>query len=338
MANQKRIQNKLQNTRPVLLKGSSLEEQNTYIQQLLDTHGIKSTLRFEPTVLQKYINEKKTFGKGLVAYLEHFDERLDQITDDKDLKLYLFQILSELGSLVFPNTSACYSIIPNDLKQFKWEQIIHQGNKQFKKKATISEIAKIQPLINVFLSDKHPESVSCLVSLCLCNVLIRALNKSMDGLLIDDHGKLAGAAMDQRPRIKSGDWLNQLAYLLQAHLMGLEPNQNTQIDVLNLYSISLASAITEELLRNNLIVSYKTILLEESKDKKTPKYFVWCGSELLVFPKTLSLPMVYAPEEWKINHNQGGDNGGYLLSSLTNISYQGYLDSRSYRTHKIGCV
>ena len=334
--NQKKVINKLQKSNPVLLKGASLEEQNNYIQQILDTSGIKSKIRFEPEIFQKYVDEKKTFGKGLVAYLEHLEKQLDQMIDDKDLKLYIFQILSELGSLVFPSTSACYSIIPNDLKQLKWEPIISKVSQKFEKE-NHSKISEVRTLLNVFLDEKNPKTVYCLVSLCLCNVLIRALNKDMNALLINENGKLAGKEADQRPRIKAGDWLNQLAYILQTHLMGLLQQTKItpiQIELLNSYSISLAAAITEELLNNKLIVSYKTIKLEASKNTKTPKYFVWFGSSLLVFPKTLSLPMVFRPEDWSINQSKGADNGGYLLSPLTNISYQGYLDSRSYRIHE----
>lgn len=54
-----------------------------------------------------------------MAYLKEFEKQLDQTTDDRDLKLYIFQIVSELGSLVFPNTTACYSIILGDLKRIK---------------------------------------------------------------------------------------------------------------------------------------------------------------------------------------------------------------------------
>lgn len=43
--------------------------------------------------------------------------------------------------------------------------------------------------------------------------------------------------------------------------------------------------------------------------------------------------MVYPPNDWVIN-NQGVEKGGYFLSSLTDITYQGYLGSQSSRTHK----
>ena len=42
--------------------------------------------------------------------------------------------------------------------------------------------------------------------------------------------------------------------------------------------------------------------------------------------------MVHLPNNWEINDD--AEKGGYLLSSLTEISYQGYLDSKSSRIHK----
>lgn len=100
-----------------LLQGSSLEEYNKYLRNLLLERGISADLEFNLEKLQQLINQERTFGKGLIAYLKAFEKQLDDITDDKDFKLYIFQILSELGSLVFPNTTSCYSIIPNDLKK-----------------------------------------------------------------------------------------------------------------------------------------------------------------------------------------------------------------------------
>lgn len=44
--------------------------------------------------------------------------------------------------------------------------------------------------------------------------------------------------------------------------------------------------------------------------------------------------MVIPPNNWIINENNGANCGGYLLSEFTNVSYQGYLDSKSYRLHE----
>ena len=102
-----------------LLQGGSLEKYNEYLSQLLLERGIPPSVEFNLERLQQFIDQEGTFGKGLIVYLQQLEKQLDLITDDKDLKLYIFQILSELGSLVFPNTSACYSIIPGDLKKIK---------------------------------------------------------------------------------------------------------------------------------------------------------------------------------------------------------------------------
>lgn len=44
--------------------------------------------------------------------------------------------------------------------------------------------------------------------------------------------------------------------------------------------------------------------------------------------------MVYPPNEWERDSFGGANNGGYLLSLLTNVSYQGYIDSKSSRMHE----
>lgn len=106
--------------------------------------------------------------------------------------------------------------------------------------------------------------------------------------------------------------------------------------MLSEYSTELAKSITEELINKKLLASYRTI--EKSIGKKdqfkTPAYFIWSATNFLLFPKVFSLPMITPPNDWIINDNHGADNGGYLLSELTNISYQGFLDSKSSRTHE----
>lgn len=133
--NNNNMKNSKRRVRPVLLKGASLEEQNSFIQDVLKANGVKANIQFEPAVLQTYIDQEKTFGKGLIAYLYFLEKQLDSaIIDAKKLKLYIFQILSELGSLVFPNTSACYSLVPNDLKKLDWESIIARLNQKLKER------------------------------------------------------------------------------------------------------------------------------------------------------------------------------------------------------------
>lgn len=67
---------------PILLKGASLEEQNLYILNILKENGINNfDIRFEPEKLQSYIDDKKTFNGGLVAYLKSFENKLSCINN-----------------------------------------------------------------------------------------------------------------------------------------------------------------------------------------------------------------------------------------------------------------
>lgn len=109
------IQRKLQDVSHTLLKGESLNKQNAYIQRVLEQHSIKADVQFKPERLQEFINQNKTFGKGLMAYLKSLEEQLDSaLTNYQHLKLPILQILAELGGLVFPNTSACYSLLGSE--------------------------------------------------------------------------------------------------------------------------------------------------------------------------------------------------------------------------------
>jgi hypothetical protein len=85
------------------------------------------------------------------------------------VKLRVFQMLSELGSLVF-HTSSCYSLVPNDLKQLNWEPILDEFNKHFKK-SHASQRTAIVKLLNMFFATNHIKTFQCLVSFCLCGVL-----------------------------------------------------------------------------------------------------------------------------------------------------------------------
>lgn len=50
----------------------------------------------------------------------------------------------------------------------------------------------------------------------------------------------------------------------------------------------------------------------QKKDKlKTPAYFVWNGSDFLTFPRTLSLPMITAP-----NDSARGDTTALIMGVI----------------------
>ena len=301
---------------------------------MLLEHKISADIKFSLETLQQFIDQEGTFGKGLIVYLEQLEKQLDLITDDKNLKSYIFQILSEIGSLVFPNTSACYSIIPGDLKRIEWDEQLQDFNNKIENKN--SDIKEIIPLLNVFLSKKYSETLACLVSLCLCDVLVRSIN-NVNSLLVDENGDFVGQEEAMRPRLKASTWVDRLAWNIVVHLQGLSSTKLTpgQLRAIDGYSLELSKQITQVLLHKQLFGSYKTIQSAPLKDQqiKTAAYFAWTGSNLLALPKTLALPMVYPPNDWSINPNEGADNGGYLLSALTNISYQGYLSSKSSRMH-----
>lgn len=129
--------------------------------------------------------------------------------------------------------------------------------------------------------------------------------------------------------------MGRFAWNIRVHLHGLSSTKLTydQKKIIDSYSLELSKQITQVLLHELLFDSYKTIQSAPQKDQKikTAAYFAWTGSNLLALPKTLALPMVYPPNDWTINPNEG--EWGYLLSALTNISYQGYLDSKSSRIH-----
>ena len=170
---------------------------------MLLEHKISADIKFSLEKLEQFIDQEGTFAKGLIAYLKELEKQLDEITDDKDLKLYIFQILSELGSLVVRNTSACYSIIPGDLKRLEWDQQLQDFNSKRSKGNKIEnenpDIKEIKPLLNIFLSKKYSETLACLVSLCLCDVIARSINK-INSLLVDENAEFVGQEEAMRPR------------------------------------------------------------------------------------------------------------------------------------------
>lgn len=79
-------------------------------------------------------------------------------------------------------------------------------------------------------------------------------------------------------------------------------------------------------------------MLEENAFEHTQPlcYFVWKGSSLLAYPKTLALPMVCRPTDWIIDLDKGANHGGYLFNSLPNICYQEPFDGKSQGIHAHG--
>ena len=53
-------------------------------------------------------------------YLKEIDTELNKRSQDKKLNAWVFQIIAELSTLVYPNTGASDSLVPQDLKKIQW--------------------------------------------------------------------------------------------------------------------------------------------------------------------------------------------------------------------------
>lgn len=188
---------------PGLLKGASLEAHNNFIATLLKENGVTTNTQFELDVLQTYVHQEKTFGKGLIAYLKVLENKLDQaIPNNKKLKLKVLQVLSELGSLVFPNPSACYSLVPSDLAQLDWKSILKTAQ------ASVDEPTKQK--LNVFYVDEERfgQTMRALIALSLCEVLTRAFKDDRNWVVVEENGNATVNKGNRRPRVKAGDWIH----------------------------------------------------------------------------------------------------------------------------------
>jgi hypothetical protein len=324
---------------PQRLVGASLQEQNNHINEILKLNNIVGTIEFNPAILQTIIDNKKSFSKGLIAYLQKLEKELETlISDNTELKCYILQMFIELGSLVFPNTTACYSIIPKDLKDLNWKEIIDKHNHLLK------NIDPIHSKSNkLLLMDYDPKLFGCLVALSISKIMVNSVSKNMNSLLLNNDNKykdfksdITESSLDTRPRVKSGAWIGILKRDIQEHFIGLnKPNSDNKENnqFIGQYSEALATLITEELLNRRLLRPLHTI--SNQSNQKKVNYYVWAGSDLLLYPKTFALPMVIEPNDWVLNSkSKEAQNGGHLLFSLTNLTYQGYLDSRSNQLHK----
>jgi hypothetical protein len=141
-----------------------------------------------------------------MIYLKELEEQLDTLTNDIVLKSKICQILSELGSLVYPNTGACYSLIPKDLQKINWEKIYDNVNsKHFCEKTH-------EPIVNILIPFKTVDchrTLSCLVAQTLCELLAFSQNTNK-GLLLNENKKALSHDETLRPRVKASTWLTRL--------------------------------------------------------------------------------------------------------------------------------
>lgn len=103
------------------LKGSSIDYYNKLLIKEYKEHNITEFVIFESERLKIKVEESNNFMRGLIAYLSEVDKQLNKISNNDELKSWAFQIIAELGTLIYPNPGTCYSLIPQDLKKINWE-------------------------------------------------------------------------------------------------------------------------------------------------------------------------------------------------------------------------
>lgn len=201
-----------------------------------------------------------------------------------------FQIFAELGSVVYPNTGACYSLIPKDLKAIAWKQSLKQFNKK-----SLSQNSKLLLTLNVFLNDNYSQTLTCIVAICLANEITKAIKKTtpIPNSVLNESIKVSTEIPQQ---FTASGWLGNLSVSLKNHLYGITPELTREVKkLIESYFLELAREITEILTYADLFYSTDIVEFSANKEKPIEKtgYFIWNGSYLLRLPKTLALPMVY---------------------------------------------
>lgn len=117
--------------------------------------------------------------KGLLAYLKEVDTELDKISKDKKLKAYAFQVIAELSALVYPNTGASYSLIPQDLKSINWKPLATKYYANIPQLKGSKDREKIEKMFGSFFETKnnYPKTLVCIISATLSNEFTQALKE-----------------------------------------------------------------------------------------------------------------------------------------------------------------
>ena len=321
-------------TNKLTLKGSSIDYYNDLLIKEYKKHNITKFVIFESEILKMKVQESKHFMKGLLAYLSEVDKQLNKISNDEQLKSWAFQIISELGTLIYPNSGTCYSLIPQDLKKINWASLLLllQAN-SFSSNTPSSELEKnrekIKKMFDTFFdkSNKYPQTLICIVSSSLSIEFTQSINQSFTNTSHDN------MISDMKIQIKAANWINRLATNLKNHIIAINFYQIENINEIDIlpHCKALAVEITNILQNKKLISS--DFYNQELKPRHKVTVYIWQGSNFLIFPKQLTLPMRHYPQDWTINNLRMAESGGFMLSEFTNISYQGYLDSKSFQMH-----
>jgi hypothetical protein len=359
--------------RTLLIRGSTIEKYNAILTQEFQKHNINTPILFDMEELQKHVMHEGNFFKGLIQYLKAVDDKLDNVTDNSKLKVYVFQIIAEISTLVYPNTGASYPLIPQDLKKIDWavlthafDELIQESCKQQLKKCNQLEnvavnLATETSLITQSNKNTHdnrvkylfanhfflphpqgdyPKLLICIISISLCKELIRSIDKAFisksfkkEELDNAEDFLLSGVDLE----LKRLNLIKRLSQDVNTHMIGLAKDNNIKFtddeqELLHKCCVSLAVYVTQILEKNKLFVS-KSQTTEKNNVIKRETILIWRGTNLLAFPKKLALPMIHEPTDWTVTDTYDAEQGGFLLSEFTNISYQGYLDSKSFQVH-----
>ena len=319
-----------QNNLQPLFKDATIEFYNKIIIEKSKKKGIGPVI-FEINQLKIKVKDQKNFTKGLIAYLVQVNKQLDNVSEDKEFKSWVFQIIAELGTLVYPNTGTCYSLIPQDLKKINWRLLKKKNAKIIKLKGnSFKESKQIPEMFSTFFDEenKYPQTLICIISASLSAEFTHSINQSF--ININENSMVSEMPI----QFKASSWLNRLASGLKHHIIAVNSYKIKNIDEteINPYCKALAVEITN-ILQNNKLFSNSFYKNQHKLDQKV-NVFVWQGSNFLIYPKQLALPMRCYPQDWVINKPSTAESGGFLLSEFTNISYQGYLDSKSFQMHQ----
>lgn len=181
--------------------------------------------------------------------------------------------------------------------------------------------------------NQYPQTLICIISASLSGEFAHSINKSF--ININENRMVSEMPI----QFKASSWLNRLASNLKHHIIAINFYKiNKRIDDIHIlpYCKALAVEITGILQNNKLF--YSSFYNKEHKPNQKVSVFVWQGSNFLIYPKQLALPMRCYPQDWVINSPSTAESGGFVLSEFTNITYQGHLDSKSFQmhNHKLG--
>lgn len=143
-----------------------------------------------------------------MAYLRELENSLNALTDDTALKSKICQIMSELGSLVYPNTGACYSLVPKNLQKINWEKVYEIFcSKHFCEKTQ-------EPIISILITFKNVDchrTLSCIVAQTLCDLLAFSQNTNQ-GMLLNENREYLSNDESARSRVKASAWFTRLKW------------------------------------------------------------------------------------------------------------------------------